>query len=234
MNQFAPDHFFNIDLHSSIKPLFSQIKLVWNIIPLIPSFIEDTIKPAHLGTIEDGAWIEPNNVFLGPGSHVERGAIIRGPTIIGANTLVRSGAYIRGHVITGEHCMIGAGTEIRNTVLLNYSNIPHQNLIFSSLIGSHVNIGGQTILANRRLDDGEVSIHIELEHEIKSYPTGMNRFGAVIGDYTEIGAQSLLNPGAIVGSSCVIYPHVCGGGYLPSKTILKATSESVWKNKHEQ
>jgi len=122
-------------------------------------------------TEEEGAWLEPNNVYLGPGSHVERGAIIRGPTIIGAHTLVRSGAYIRGHVFTGHHCMIGAGREVRNTVLMSHSNLPHQNVVFCSLIGCHVNFGALATVTNRRLDDGDILIKFKRNGIAHSYPT---------------------------------------------------------------
>lgn len=221
MSEFQANIFFNLDEVPAIAPLFEDVQNVWNAVVLLPSFIEKILEPKVLGEVEEGAWLEPGKVYLGEGARVERGAVIRGPTIIGPHSVVRSGAYIRGHVFTGSHCLIGAGTEVRNSMLLNYSNIPHQNLVFSSLIGNRVNVAGQSTVANKRLDDREIMIRIKREDSKESYPTGTNRFGVIIGDHTEIGAMCMLQPGTVIGKHCFIYPHLCVGGYIAANTTVK-------------
>ncbi len=212
MDTFKIDSFFKRSV-PALEDLFAKCEYVWDTIALIPKFIDATIKPQILGTVEEGAWVEEGKVYVGPGAIVERGAIVRGPCIIGPNSTVRSNAYVRGHVMTGPGCMIGAGTEVRNTIMMEGSNIPHQNLIFSSFIGNNVNVAGQSTLANKRLDGKEVVIHIKNPEsdEISHYTTKLDRFGAIIGDNCRIGAMCVMQPGTIIGPDCLIYPLVALG-----------------------
>ena len=164
--------------------------------------------------VEDGAWLEPGAVRLEKGSRVERGAIIRGPTIIGRDSVVRSGAYIRGHVMTGEGCMIGHGTELRQVMLLNHSNIPHLNCIFTSVIGNHVNIGGNTNTANRLLNGKEVQIRVEIDGNKQYFNTGLTLFGVIIGDQSSVGGNVLFFPGTVIGRQCLVHSRVNLSGYI--------------------
>lgn len=221
LKQFQTNKFFNAEDMTELKLLFNKTTYIWELIQHIPDFIATQIKPAILGTVEEGAWLEPNNVYIAPGALVERGAIVKGPCIIGPGSTVRSNAYIRGHVMTGSHCMIGAGTEVRNTIMMNNSNIPHQNLVFSSFIGNNVNVAGQTTLANKRLDGKEIFIHISDENKVTHHSTGADRFGAIIGDNCRIGAMCVIQPGTIIGKDCFIYPTSAIGGCIPDNSIIK-------------
>ncbi len=218
MEKYRPETFF--DCH---VPLFSGIfknaEHVWDIIPLIPAYVSEHIQPGLHGFIEDGAWVDEENVQLDPGSRVERGAIVRGPSIIGRDTVIRSGAYIRGHVMIGSGCVIGNSTEIRQIILMDGSALPHKNDVFTSVIGSNVNLGGMVCTANYRLDGKEIMIRIDIDNEPKRLHTGLTHFGSIIGDGTSIGGQCMLQPGTIIGKRCKIYPMSLISGYIPADSV---------------
>jgi UDP-N-acetylglucosamine diphosphorylase / glucose-1-phosphate thymidylyltransferase / UDP-N-acetylgalactosamine diphosphorylase / glucosamine-1-phosphate N-acetyltransferase / galactosamine-1-phosphate N-acetyltransferase len=121
----------------------------------------------------------------------------------------------------GDECVIGWGTEIRHALVLNRTRIPHFNGIYTSLIGNRVNMAGRSSTANYRLDGGEVVVRVPEEGRMKSYPTGQTLFGAIVGDDTNIGGDTLFQPGAIVGRRCIIYPQSCISGYIPHDSIVK-------------
>ncbi|MBW1785797.1 MAG: hypothetical protein JRK53_04140 [Deltaproteobacteria bacterium] len=194
---------------------------VWEAVDALKAFIEGTIVPEVLGEVESGAWLEKGAVRLEKGSRVERGAVVRGPTIIGRDTVVRSGAYIRGHVMVGEGCLIGHGTEIRQTLVLNRTNIPHLNCFFTSIVGNGVKIGGCTHTANMRLSGKEVVIRAEVEGREQAIPTGQTLFGAIIGDESSIGGVSLLQPGTLIGRRCLIFPQCSVSGYIPENSVVR-------------
>jgi len=226
LDSFRPENFFDVTGRPWAR-LFEGLKYVWEAVEELPGFIEDIIDPQILGDVEQGAWIEPGSVSLGEGSSVERGAIIRGPTIIGRNSTIRSGAYIRGHVLVGDDCLIGHGTEIRQTLIQNQSNVPHLNCIFTSLVGSRVNIGGATHTANMLLNRKEIKIRVQFEGKEVSFSTGLSLLGVVIGDDTSVGGVSLFQPGTIVGKRCIIHPYSTVSGYIPNDSIVRPQSRSL-------
>jgi NDP-sugar pyrophosphorylase family protein len=160
MNLYSPEAFFDLSESPMATGLFQGLTYVWEAVTALPAYIEGILHPALLGEIEEGAWIEPGGVHLAEGTLVQRGAIIRGPTIIGRDTVVRSGAYIRGHVLVGEGCMIGHATELRQTLVLNRTNIPHYNGVFTSLIGNDVLIGAFTTTANFLLSGKKIEVRL--------------------------------------------------------------------------
>jgi NDP-sugar pyrophosphorylase family protein len=218
VESYDPLYFFE-----STDPLFSSIfegvKHVWDAIPLIISHINRHINPAIRGFVEEGAWVEVGSVQLDPGSRVERGAIVRGPAIIGGGTLIRSGAYIRGDVIIGKNCVVGNSTEIRQIILMDGSALPHKNDIFTSIIGVNVNLGGMASTANYRLDGGEIFVRLNINGVTEKFRTGLNHLGAIIGDGTQIGGQCLLQPGTIIGKGCRIHPMSLVSGHIPSGSV---------------
>ena len=223
MTNYGPEAFF--DLHNTpVVSLFKDLAYVWDAVAALPAFIEKIIEPEVLGEVEEGAWLEPGRVRLEQGSRVARGAIIRGPTIIGRNTVVRSNAYIRGHVMVGNECLIGCGTEMRQVLVLNQSNIPHLNAFFTSLVGNRVQIGAGTITANLLLSRKEVLIRINVEGKKESFPTGQTLFGAIIGDDSNVGAQALFQPGTVIGRRCQIHPQCSISGFLAHDSIVRPKS----------
>ena len=223
MNHFHPEAFFDLADERAAN-LFRDATHVWEAVAALPTYIEKIIRPEILGEVEEGAWLEPGCVQLEKGSRVERGAIIRGPTIIGRNTVVRSAAYIRGHVWVGKECLIGHGVELRQLLVLNNSNIPHLNCVFTSLIGNRVRLGGLANTANFRQDGKEIVIRTDIDGQKQSFPTGLVLFGAVIGDDTNVGGNALLYPGTIIGRRCQVYPQSLVSDYIAPDSMVKPIS----------
>jgi NDP-sugar pyrophosphorylase family protein len=223
MNCFRPEAFFDID-DRRVSELFREVTHVWEAVASLPAYIDKIIRPEILGEVEEGAWLEPGCVQLGKGSRVERGAIIRGPTIIGENTTVRSAAYIRGHLWVGSNCLIGHSVELRQLLVMNNSNIAHLNCIFTSIIGNRANIGGKASTANFRLDGNEIVVRAEIDGQKQSFSSGLTLLGAVIGDDTRVGGDVLLQPGTIIGRRCLIYPQCSVSGYIAPDSAVKPKS----------
>lgn len=223
MSDFSPEEFFDLS-GSPARELFADVAHVWDAVGVLPEFIEKIMDPQILGEVEEGAWLEPGAVRLEEGARVERGAIVRGPTIIGRNTVVRTGAYIRGHVMVGEGCMIGHGTETRQVLVLNNSNIPHLNCVFTSLVGNRVKIGGTTSTANFLQSGKEIEVRVEVRGEKMVFPTGLTLLGAIIGDDTSVGGNTVMMPGTLIGQGCQIYPMSLVSGFIPHGFLVRPKS----------
>ncbi|GJL78569.1 MAG: glucose-1-phosphate thymidylyltransferase [Nitrospinaceae bacterium] len=176
--------------------------------------------------------LETLGILIGPGTVLEPSAILKGPMIIGANCEIRQGAYIRGNAIIGNHCVIGHATEIKNSIVMNHSEAGHFNYIGDSILGRHVNMGAGSRLANLQFrtaaeKDREEQIFPEIPALIEddTVATGLNKFGAIIGDNVEVGCNAVLCPGALVGKDNWVYPNsVLPKGYYPPGSILAHTN----------
>jgi len=172
--------------------------------------------------------IKPLGILIGKGTILEPSAILKGPLVIGQGCEIRQGAYLRGNVIVGDHCVIGHCTEIKNSIVMNHSEVGHFNYIGDSILGSHVNMGAGSRLANLQFRTAEqkepkVQIFPEIPARIdtKSIATGLNKFGAILGDNVEVGCNAVICPGALVGKDNWIYPNsVLPKEYYPPKSIL--------------
>lgn len=209
---------FNLSSYQHVE-LFNDCQYLWDVI----KNIKDYLKRQPLGSINalihPGAHlINPESITIGKGTIVEPGAFIQGPCIIGENCQIRKGAYIRGHVITGNRCVIGS--ELKNVALLNDANAAHFNYVGDSILGNHVNLGAGVKCANLRLDRQEIVIR----DEGNKISTGLKKFGSILGDFTQVGCNSVLLPGTITGQKTFIYPCLSIGGIIPSNTIVKTSS----------
>jgi NDP-sugar pyrophosphorylase family protein len=148
---------------------------------------------------------------------VENGATIKGPAWIGNNCEIRSGCYIRENVIVGDGAVLGNSSEFKNSIIFNDAQIPHFNYVGDSVIGYKAHLGAGVILSNVRLDRKEISV----KSETGLIATGLRKFGAIVGDRTEIGCSAVISPGTIIGRNCLIYPLTHFGGVLPENSILK-------------
>ncbi len=189
----TPECFFDLSSFSH-KELFILDRPIWESLKELKGYMESL----SLGKIE--CTIPPNAILvnrecisIGKGTIVEPGTYIEGPCFIGENCQIRHGAYVRSHVLTGDRCIIGHATEVKHAIFLDDSKAPHFNYVGDSILGNHVNIGAGVICANFRLDHGEVVVEVEGD----VYQTGLNKFGAVLGDYSQIGCNSVLNPGVL-------------------------------------
>lgn len=201
--------------------IFDGLEYPWQILPLLSEYLEymsdqfvinaDVSRAAHIG----------NKIAIGEGTVIEPGAVIHGPAFIGKNCTIRTGAYIRGNVIIGDDCVIGNSTELKNCLLFNGVAAPHFNYIGDSVLGYKVHLGSSVVISNLKTPPSEITI-TTLE---QTYKTGLQKFGAAIGDSTEIGAHTVLNPGTIIGKESIIYPLASIRGVVPERSIVKVRQQ---------
>src|SRR4030042_467751 len=163
-----------------------------------------------------GVVLMDDEIYIGKGTVVESGALIKGPTIIGDNTEIRHGAYIRGNVIVGNKCVVGHTTEMKTSVMLGESKAGHFAYIGDSILGK-VNVGAGTKLANLKIIESQIVVNIDG----KRYETGLRKFGAIFADGAETGCNSVTTPGTLLGRNVLLYPNATGRGYYPPNTIVK-------------
>jgi len=217
---FKPSDLFDL-AQTSHGALFEGVEFTWDVLKRIKAYVEATLKPALHNRCEGVAFIG-EKVFIGEGTVIEDGAMIKGPAIIGRNCQIRHNAYIREHVIIGDGCVVGNSTEIKNAVLFNEAVAPHFNYVGDSILGYQAHLGAGVILSNYKSLSGNVTV----EMEGKPFDTGLRKFGALVADGVEIGCNSVLNPGSIIGRGAVIYPGVNWRGILPSNMIVKNLAQT--------
>jgi bifunctional N-acetylglucosamine-1-phosphate-uridyltransferase/glucosamine-1-phosphate-acetyltransferase GlmU-like protein len=167
--------------------------------------------------VHRGAILFDSDIHIGEGTVVEPGALIKGPSIIGNHTEVRQGAYVRGNCLIGDRCVVGHTTEVKHSVMLDDAKAGHFAYIGDSILGNHVNLGAGTKLANLKIVDVKMKIRVEG----KVYETGLRKLGAILGDYTETGCNSVTSPGTLLGKASLVYPCVnVPGGFYPERSIV--------------
>ena len=144
-------------------------------------------------------------------------AYLGAPCIIGARTEVRHGAFIRGSALVGEDCVVGNSVELKNVILFNHVQVPHYNYVGDSILGAYAHMGAGSITSNVKSDKKLIVIH-GLDGEI---PTGLKKAGAFLGDHLEVGCNSVLNPGTVIGRNARVYPLSCVRGTVPENSIYK-------------
>ncbi len=194
MKKFSPEIYFDLT-NFEHRAIFEGIINVWDVLPRIADYLAANLRPAILGTVHPGAYLIGDQIFIAEGAIVEPGAYIAGPAIIGAGTVVRHGAYIRGKVIAGRNCVIGHSTEVKNAIFLDDAKAGHFAYVGDSVLGNRVNLGAGTKLANFKLRGTEIRVR----HGDTVIPTGLWKFGAILGDDVSLGCNTVCNPGALLG-----------------------------------
>ena len=143
-------------------------------------------------------------------------AFLGAPCIIGANTEVRHCAFVRGSALVGENCVVGNSVELKNVILFDNVQTPHYNYVGDSILGYKSHMGAGSITSNVKSDKTLVVIHGETPVE-----TGQKKVGAMLGDYVEVGCNSVLNPGTVIGRNSSVYPLSCVRGVVPANSIYK-------------
>ncbi len=212
---FAPDEFLALE-HTAHSKLFENQKYVWDALKQIASYLQFRLKPAVLGQLVGKPFIS-NAVFVGNGTVVEQGAVLKGPAWIGENCHIRSGCYVRENVIVGDNVVMGNSCEFKNSILFDDAQVPHFNYVGDSILGYKSHLGAGVILSNVKLDGRE--IHVSANDG--NIATGLRKFGAIIGDRTEIGCNAVINPGSVLGRDSIIYPGANFRGVLPASSIVK-------------
>jgi UDP-N-acetylglucosamine diphosphorylase / glucose-1-phosphate thymidylyltransferase / UDP-N-acetylgalactosamine diphosphorylase / glucosamine-1-phosphate N-acetyltransferase / galactosamine-1-phosphate N-acetyltransferase len=217
----APVDLFDLE-QTEHAALFDGLAFSWDALKNLRAYIQAHLTPGLHNHCEGAAFIG-KDVSIGEGTIVEDGAFIRGPAIIGKNCQIRHNAYIREDVIIGDGCVIGNASEIKHSVLFNGCQVPHFNYVGDSILGHKAHLGAGVKISNYKLVPGNV----EVEVEGRPHDTGLRKFGAMIGDFAEIGCNAVLNPGAIIGRRSLVYPNVFWRGILPQHMIVKNKSEVV-------
>lgn len=212
-----------LDLSQSIsKDIFKNCEFPWEAIPLIKEFVINlgkSLPKENFEEIKENVWISKNNVKIYPSAHID------GPAIIDENAEIRHCAFIRGSVIIGKNCVVGNSTELKNVILFNNVQVPHFNYVGDSILGYKSHLGAGAITSNVKSDRSLVTI----KHGSAKIETNLKKFGAILGDYVEVGCNAVLNPGTIIGRNSSIYPTTMVRGIIEENTIVKNTGEKVKK-----
>lgn len=211
---------YNLD-ETIAAELFEGVVYPWEVLPQIGDYI------CKLGETLDPAEYEKRgeNIWIAKSAKVAPTASINGPAIIGKGTEVRHCAFIRGNALVGENCVVGNSTELKNVVLFNCVQVPHYNYVGDSILGYKSHMGAGSITSNVKSDKTLVTVNVNGE----KVETGCKKFGAMLGDHVEVGCNSVLNPGTVIGRNSNIYPLSMVRGYVNANSIYKKQGEVVEK-----
>ena len=216
---FAPAQILSLE-HTAHPKLFEDQNYVWNALKQIASYLQFRLKPAVLGELVGRPFIS-SNVFVGRGTTVEQGAVLKGPAWIGENCYIRSGCYVRENVVVGNGVVMGNSCEFKNSIIFDEVQVPHFNYVGDSILGFKAHLGAGVILSNVKLDRSEIAVAAG----DGNIATGLTKFGAIVGDRTEIGCNAVINPGSVLGRDCLIYPNVNFRGVLADGSVVKLRQE---------
>lgn len=210
------------DLEQTIAAdLFKNEAYPWKVLPLIHDYIMALGSQLSFDQYD----LVKENVWIHKTAKVAPTAFIQGPAIICKEAEIRHCAFIRGNAIVGENCVVGNSTELKNVILFNYVQVPHYNYVGDSILGYRSHMGAGSITSNVKSDKTMVSIR----SDEKKTQTGLKKVGAFLGDYVEVGCNSVLNPGTIIGRHSNVYPLSSVRGVVPANSIYKKAGEVVDK-----
>jgi len=212
---FKPQELFDLS-QTEHAAIFEGCQYAWEALSRIGDYLKANLKPGLHNHCNGVAWVG-DRVFIGEGTVLEDGVMIKGPAIIGRNCQIRHNAYFRENVIVGDHCVVGNSSELKNSFLFDHCEAPHYNYVGDSILGYKAHLGAGVKISNLKVTRSNVVI----EHDGERIETGLRKFGAVIGDRTEVGCNAVLNPGTILGRDCLVYPNVNWRGVLVTGHIAK-------------
>ncbi len=210
--------------------LFENTTYPWEILPQIHDFILQLgpgLSKERYAQIGEDIWVAKS-------AKVAPSAALNGPLIIDEDAEVRHCAFIRGGAIVGKGAVVGNSTELKNVILFNKVQVPHYNYVGDSILGFKAHMGAGSITSNVKSDKTLVSVK-ELPAFAKNadaplvFKTGLKKMGAILGDCVEVGCNSVLNPGTVIGPNAQIYPTSCVRGIIPANSIYKAADKIVGK-----
>lgn len=207
--------------HTLAKDYLSQYTYPWEALAGIKGMIlalGETLDPAEYVEREPQVWVHRT-------ATVAPTAYLGAPCIIGPDTEVRHGAFVRGSALVGANCVVGNSVELKNVILFDNVQTPHYNYVGDSILGYRSHMGAGSITSNVKSDKTLVVVHSEPPVE-----TGLKKFGAMLGDFVEVGCNSVLNPGTVVGRHSNIYPLSCVRGVIPADSIVKTGGVIVTKH----
>ena len=211
-----------LDLEKTIaRDVFDGAEFPWEVLPKIKDFVVklgESLDPEKFDNPQENVWIAKS-------AKVFPSAYIAGPCIIDENAEVRHCAFIRGNAIVGKGAVVGNSTELKNVILFNKVQVPHYNYVGDSILGYKAHMGAGSITSNVKSDKTLVVVKDGEEN----FETGLKKFGAMLGDNVEVGCNSVLNPGTVVGKSTNIYPTSMVRGFVPANSIYKTKTEIAEK-----
>ena len=213
---------FQFPEHSLASSLLARFEYPWEALPHIADFIRtlgNTLPEEEYNRVGEDVWISKT-------AAVAPGASISGPCIIGPNAEIRHCAFIRGSALVGAGAVVGNSTELKNCILFDGVQVPHYNYVGDSILGYKAHMGAGSITSNVKSDKTLVTVACGRER----VETGRKKLGAMLGDFVEVGCNSVLNPGTVVGPHSNIYPLSPVRGYVPANSIYKARGCIVPKN----
>ncbi len=221
MEQFTIKNLYTME-ETIAAALFEGATYPWEVLPKISSFIIELGKSLP----EDKFTQVKENVWIARSAKVAPTSFINGPTIIDEEAEIRHCAFIRGNAIVGKGAVVGNSTELKNVVLFNKVQVPHYNYVGDSILGFKAHMGAGSITSNVKSDKTLVVVK-NGEEQIE---TGLKKFGAMLGDNVEVGCNSVLNPGTVIGRNTNIYPTSMVRGCIPAGSIYKRQGEVVKKH----
>ncbi|MGN0477642.1 MAG: UDP-N-acetylglucosamine pyrophosphorylase [Ruminococcus sp.] len=220
MKRLTISNLYNLD-RTIAKELFEDLTYPWEALPLIGDFI-----------IKKGNTLDPEiyekrgeNIWVAKSAKVFDSVYLHGPLIIDENAEVRQCAFIRGNAIIGKGATVGNSTELKNSILFDEVQTPHFNYIGDSILGYKSHTGAGAITSNLKSDKSLVTVLLDGE----KVETGVKKFGAMLGDNVEVGCNSVLNPGTVIGKNTNVYPLSFVRGYVPENSIYKRLGEVAEK-----
>ena len=202
--------------------IFEGAVYPWEVLSKIHDFnlkLGETLPEEEYDQVGEDVWIAKS-------AHVFESAYIHGPAIIGKDAEVRHGAFIRGNAIVGEGAVVGNSTELKNVILFNKVQVPHYNYVGDSILGYKAHMGAGSITSNVKSDKTLVVV----KNGEEKIETGLKKMGAMLGDHVEVGCNSVLNPGTVIGRNSNVYPTSCVRGVIPAGHIFKRPGDVVKKD----
>ena len=210
------------DLEQTIaKDLFEGHIYPWEILPLIRDFIIELGNSLPKDKYEQIA----ENIWVSKSAKIAPTACLNGPLIVDEEAEIRHCAFIRGNAIVGKGAVVGNSTELKNVILFNKVQVPHYNYVGDSVLGYKAHMGAGAVTSNVKSDKTLVVV----KGIDKNMETGLKKVGAMLGDHVEVGCNSVLNPGTVIGRNSNIYPTSCVRGIIPENCIHKNTGVIIEK-----
>ncbi len=203
--------------------LLSGFEYPWEALKEIGYIIKKLARHLDLDIYEK----KGDEIWIARSARIWPTVSVTGPCIIGENTEVRQCAFIRGNALVGNDCVVGNSTELKNVILFNHVQVPHYNYVGDSILGSYAHMGAGSITSNVKSDKQNVVVKDYINNE--KIETGLKKFGAMIGDHVEVGCNSVLNPGTVIGKNTIIYPVSSVRGVIRGDSIFKSQDQIVEK-----
>lgn len=201
--------------------LFEGAEYPWEVLPKIHDFILELGKSLPADKFEKRG----EDIWIAKSATVAPTACLNGPLIVDEDAEIRHCAFVRGNAIVGKGAVVGNSTELKNVVLFNKVQVPHYNYVGDSVLGFKSHMGAGSITSNVKSDKTLVTVK-SVDEKIE---TGLKKMGAMLADYVEVGCNSVLNPGTVIGRNSNIYPTSCVRGCIPANSIYKNEKEIVEK-----